>query len=137
MRTFGLLYPMFDLMQLTILVAVAGPGRPMWRPLTVIGAGLAIRAVADAVYVSLVARGDYTPGHPVDVCWPLSYLLIGLATRYPPPSGRATATDDRSSRRCRRGGGWRCRTCRWAGRSSRWCWPGGPAGRPRSWSSSA
>ncbi|MEE3919818.1 bifunctional diguanylate cyclase/phosphodiesterase [Micromonospora sp. BRA006-A] len=34
MRTFGLLYPMFDLMQLTILVAVAGPGRPMWRALT-------------------------------------------------------------------------------------------------------
>ncbi|MDX5460595.1 putative bifunctional diguanylate cyclase/phosphodiesterase [Micromonospora tulbaghiae] len=86
MRTFGLLYPMFDLMQLTILVAVAGPGRPMWRALTVIGAGLAIRSGADAVYVSLVARGDYTPGHPVDVCWPLSYLLVGLATRYPPPN---------------------------------------------------
>ncbi|WBC14193.1 bifunctional diguanylate cyclase/phosphodiesterase [Micromonospora sp. WMMA1998] len=86
LRTFGLLYPMFDLMQLTILVAVAGPGRPMWRSLTVIGAGLAIRAGADTVYVSLVAHGSYAPGHPVDVCWPLSYLLVGLATRYPPPA---------------------------------------------------
>ncbi|GAB3063520.1 putative bifunctional diguanylate cyclase/phosphodiesterase [Micromonospora schwarzwaldensis] len=85
LRTFGLLYPMFDLMQLTILVAVAGPGRPMWRALAVIGAGLAIRAGADAVYVSLVAHGSYAPGHPVDVCWPLSYLLVGLASRYPPP----------------------------------------------------
>ncbi|GHJ18198.1 putative bifunctional diguanylate cyclase/phosphodiesterase [Micromonospora sp. AKA38] len=87
LRTFGLLYPMFDLMQLTILVAVAGPGRPMWRALTLIGAGLAIRAGADAVYVSLVAHGSYAPGHPVDVCWPLSYLLVGLATRCPAPGG--------------------------------------------------
>ncbi|QLQ39484.1 putative bifunctional diguanylate cyclase/phosphodiesterase [Micromonospora robiginosa] len=93
LRTFGLLYPMFDLMQLTILVAVAGPGRQMWRALTVIGAGLAIRAGADAVYVSLVAHGNYAAGHPVDVCWPLSYLLVGLATRYPPP-GAGDADDD-------------------------------------------
>ncbi|PSK66378.1 putative signaling protein [Micromonospora sp. MH33] len=86
LRTFGLLYPMLDLMQLTILVAVAGPGRPMWRALTLIGVGLATRAAADAGYVSLVAHGSYAPGHPIDVCWPLSYLLMGLATRYPPPA---------------------------------------------------
>ncbi|RGC69742.1 Cyclic di-GMP phosphodiesterase Gmr [Micromonospora sp. MW-13] len=90
LRTFGLLYPMLDLMQLTILVAVAGPARPMWRPLTLIGASLATRAVADAAYVSLVAHGGYAPGHPIDVCWPLSYLLIGAASRYPLPP----ASDD-------------------------------------------
>ncbi|MFC4148149.1 putative bifunctional diguanylate cyclase/phosphodiesterase [Micromonospora mangrovi] len=84
-RTFGLLYPMFDLMQLTILVAVAGPSRPMWPALTMIGASLATRAAADAAYVSLFAHDAYAPGHPIDVCWPLSYLLIGVATRYPPP----------------------------------------------------
>ncbi|MCW3839195.1 EAL domain-containing protein [Micromonospora yasonensis] len=87
LRTFGLLYPMFDLMQLTILVAVSGPARPMWRALTLIGASLAIRAAADAAYVSLVAHGTYFPGHPIDVCWPLSYLLMGVATTWPPPSG--------------------------------------------------
>ncbi|MFI9643701.1 putative bifunctional diguanylate cyclase/phosphodiesterase [Micromonospora sp. NPDC051925] len=87
LRTLGLLYPMIDLMQLTILVAVAGPARPVWRPLTLIGASLATRAGADAVYVSLVAHGSYAPGHPIDVCWPLSYLLIGIATtRTPPPT---------------------------------------------------
>ncbi|MEU4712238.1 EAL domain-containing protein [Micromonospora purpureochromogenes] len=85
LRTFGLLYPMLDLMQLTILVAVAGPSRPIWRPLTLIGASLATRAGADAVYVSLVAHNTYAPGHVIDVCWPLSYLLIGVATTYPPP----------------------------------------------------
>ncbi|PWR15901.1 GGDEF-domain containing protein [Micromonospora sicca] len=87
LRTLGLLYPMFDLMQLTILVAVAGPSRPRWRPLTVIGASLAVRATADTAYVSLIAHGSYTPGHPIDVCWPLSYLLIGAATTCPPPPG--------------------------------------------------
>ncbi|WP_233257731.1 putative bifunctional diguanylate cyclase/phosphodiesterase [Micromonospora sp. S4605] len=81
-RTLGLLFPMLDLMQLTILVAVA---RPAWRPMTVIGASLTLRAVADTGYVSLAVRGDYFSGHPIDVCWPLSYLLVGLATRYPPP----------------------------------------------------
>ncbi|MEV7328974.1 EAL domain-containing protein [Micromonospora sp. NPDC093244] len=84
-RTLGLLYPMFDLMQLTILVAVSGPARPMWRPMSVLAASLTLRVVADVVYVSLVARADYTAGHPIDLCWPLSYLLIGLASRYPPP----------------------------------------------------
>ncbi|WP_176731642.1 putative bifunctional diguanylate cyclase/phosphodiesterase [Micromonospora rhizosphaerae] len=85
LRTFGLLYPMFDLMQLTILVVVAGPSRPMWRPLRVIGASLAIRAAADTTYVSLFAHDSYVPGHPIDVCWALSFLLIGAATRCPPP----------------------------------------------------
>ncbi|MEH0933771.1 putative bifunctional diguanylate cyclase/phosphodiesterase [Micromonospora psammae] len=85
LRTYGLLYPMFDLMQLTILVAVAGPARPVWRPLTLIGVSLAIRAGADTVYVSLVAHASYAPGHPIDVCWPLSYLLIGVAATRPPP----------------------------------------------------
>ncbi|WP_329007493.1 EAL domain-containing protein [Micromonospora rifamycinica] len=85
LRTLGLLYPMIDLMQLTILVAVAGPARPVWPPLTLLGASLATRAGADAVYVSLVAHGGYAAGHPVDVCWPLSYLLIGIATTRPPP----------------------------------------------------
>ncbi|MFC3504636.1 putative bifunctional diguanylate cyclase/phosphodiesterase [Micromonospora krabiensis] len=84
-RTLGLLYPMLDLMQLTILVAVAGPVRPMWRPMTLIAASLGTRALADTAYVSLAVRGDYFSGHPVDVAWPLSYLLIAVATRYPSP----------------------------------------------------
>ena len=92
-RTLGLLFPMFDLMRLTILVAVSGPARPLWRPMTVLAASLTLRVVADVVYVSLVARADYTAGHPIDLCWPLSYLLIGLATRNPPPPD-CDGTDD-------------------------------------------
>ncbi|RIV36031.1 putative bifunctional diguanylate cyclase/phosphodiesterase [Micromonospora radicis] len=85
LRYAGLLYPMFDLMQLTILVAVIGPARPVWRPMAMLGVSLSIRAVADATYVSLVAAGSYQPGTLVDVLWPLSYLLIGVAARPSPP----------------------------------------------------
>ncbi|MGW0506995.1 putative bifunctional diguanylate cyclase/phosphodiesterase [Micromonospora sp. NPDC003241] len=89
LRTAGLLYPMFDLMQLTILVAVIGPSRPVWPVLTLLGASLTVRAVGDAAYVSLVAAGTYQPGRLVDVLWPLSYLLIAAATRLGPPRYRA------------------------------------------------
>jgi diguanylate cyclase (GGDEF)-like protein len=85
LRTLALLYPVLDLMQLTVLVAVAGPARSMWWPLAAIGGSLAVRVVADAVYVSLVAQGGYAAGHPIDVCWPLSYLLIGAAAGCSPP----------------------------------------------------
>jgi diguanylate cyclase (GGDEF)-like protein len=92
-RTLVLLYPMLDLTQLTTLVAVAGPGRSRWRPLTAIGASLVIRAVADIGYVSLVVDGQYAVGHPIDACWALSYLLIGAATRYPSPEAAAGADE--------------------------------------------
>ncbi|MGC4805103.1 putative bifunctional diguanylate cyclase/phosphodiesterase [Micromonospora sp. DT233] len=93
LHTFGVLYPILDLMQLTILVAVAGPSRPVWQPLTLIGASLVIRAIADATYISLVVHHDYTPGHLVDLYWPLSYLLIGLASGYPLPPPPADADE--------------------------------------------
>ncbi|MFV2103714.1 putative bifunctional diguanylate cyclase/phosphodiesterase [Micromonospora sp. LOL_024] len=85
LRTAGLLHPMFDLMQLTILIAVIGPGRPAGRPMALLGVSLTVRAIADSVYVSLVVAGTYQPGTPFDVLWPLSYLLIMVATRMPPP----------------------------------------------------
>ncbi|WP_243706045.1 bifunctional diguanylate cyclase/phosphodiesterase [Micromonospora sp. KC721] len=94
---FGLLYPMLDLMQLTVLVAVTGPARPVWRPMTLIGASLAVRGVADAVYVALVVGGSYAPGHPVDLCWPLSYLLIAVAALHPPPPTCTEADDSGES----------------------------------------
>ncbi|MFY1697986.1 MULTISPECIES: putative bifunctional diguanylate cyclase/phosphodiesterase [unclassified Solwaraspora] len=85
-RSLGMFYPMLDLIQLVVLISVAAPARPLWPPLTLLGASLALRAGADAVYVSLIAQGQYQAGHPIDVCWPLSYLLVACASRYPPPA---------------------------------------------------
>jgi diguanylate cyclase len=85
-RSLGMLYPMVDLIQLAVLISVAGPARPLWPPLTFLGASLVVRAGADTVYVSMIAQAQYQPGHPLDVCWPLSYLLVALAGRYPPPA---------------------------------------------------
>ncbi|WP_255510625.1 bifunctional diguanylate cyclase/phosphodiesterase [Micromonospora sp. WP24] len=92
-RTLGLLYPVLDLVQLTVLVAVVGMTRPVWRPMTLVAGSLAARVVADTAYVALVARGDYVAGHLVDACWPVSYLLIVVATRYPPPPARTDPDD--------------------------------------------
>ena len=86
---------MLDLMQLTVLVSVGGVYRPMWRPLTIIGLSLGTRAAADTVYISLVTRDSYVAGHLIDICWPLSYLLVALATGYPAPA-RITGTADLS-----------------------------------------
>lgn len=86
-RTLGLLYPMLDLIQLTILLAVAGPVRPFRCPLTFVGISLAIRAAADTVYVLLVAKDSYAPGHLIDVAWPVSYLFVAAATRFPRAAG--------------------------------------------------
>ncbi|WDZ87065.1 putative bifunctional diguanylate cyclase/phosphodiesterase [Micromonospora cathayae] len=88
-HTLALVFPMLDLVQLTILVAVAGPSRPMWRPLAVLGASLCVRAAADIGYVWLLAHDSYVAGHPIDLGWPLTCLLVGLATRHAAPPDHA------------------------------------------------
>ncbi|TDC38314.1 EAL domain-containing protein [Micromonospora sp. 15K316] len=92
-HTLGLLYPVLDLVQLTVLVAVVGTTRPRWRPMTALAGSLAARVLADTAYVALLARGEYAAGHLVDLCWSVSYLLIVVATRYPAPPPRADPED--------------------------------------------
>ena len=80
-RATGMLHPILDLVQLTILLAVAGSARPIWSPLGLVGISMAIHAASDIAYVVSVAHGSYRTGHPLDVSWPISYLLVVLATR--------------------------------------------------------
>ncbi|MGA3561536.1 putative bifunctional diguanylate cyclase/phosphodiesterase [Melissospora conviva] len=94
LRSLALVYPMLDLVQLTVLVAISSGSRVRWPALSLIGASLAVRALADTVYVSLNVRDDYVAGHLIDVCWPLSYLLIAVATRYPAPVRLDDADDN-------------------------------------------
>jgi diguanylate cyclase len=93
-RALGLMYPVFDLMQLTVLIAVSGRP-PVWRPLTFIAASLVVRAIADTLYIAGVADGTYVAGQLLDVAWPISYVLIALAAVYR-SAGRIDTAEDAS-----------------------------------------
>jgi diguanylate cyclase (GGDEF)-like protein len=76
----NLAYPIADLTLLTlVLTATAFTG---WRPgrsWAVFGAGLALLAVSDGVYLLQAAKGTYVEGTILDVGWPLGVLLLACA----------------------------------------------------------
>jgi diguanylate cyclase (GGDEF)-like protein len=73
-------YPIGDLMLVSMVVvvfAVRGwrPGRMWWT----LGAGLAIFAAADSIYVLRVTSGTYVTGTPLDSVWLIGAYLMALA----------------------------------------------------------
>jgi two-component system, cell cycle response regulator len=85
----NLAYPLGDLLLVSLAVAVFGLSG--WRPgraWILIGAGLALMAVADGVYLFKTATGEYIEGTLVDAMWPASALLVGLAAWQRPKAGR-------------------------------------------------
>jgi two-component system, cell cycle response regulator len=81
-----LIYPVCDLLLLVlVLVAFAATG---WRPgrsWTLLGAGLAVSALADSIYVYQEATGAYFAGSWLDSMWPLAFTVIALAAWQPRP----------------------------------------------------
>ena len=80
-------YPVGDVVLLGIVVAVFGLSG--WRPgaaWIAIGAGLAIMAGADAIYLLQAAEGTYIEGGLLDTLWPASALLVGFSAWVRPPS---------------------------------------------------
>ena len=81
-----LVYPVFDLLLLVlVLVTFAACG---WRPgrsWSLLGAGLAVCALADSFYVYQESTGTYLAGSWLDSMWPLSFTLIALAAWQPRP----------------------------------------------------
>jgi diguanylate cyclase (GGDEF)-like protein len=80
----SLAYPIGDLLLLGSVVAVLA--LTGWRPgrtWAVIGAGLALAAIADHVYVYQTAKDSYTEGGLLDAMWPASMLLIAYAAWQP------------------------------------------------------
>jgi len=76
----NLAYPIGAMVLISILVvifAVHGwqPGRLWW----VLGAGLAMFAVADTLYMVRVLAGDYVTGTPLDPVWMVGTFLIASA----------------------------------------------------------
>ena len=80
----NLAYPLGDLTLLAFVVvafALAGwrPGR-LWL---LLGAGIAVSAIADLIYVYQAAQGTYVAGGVLDTMWPASMSLLALAAWQP------------------------------------------------------
>jgi len=77
----NLAYPVGDIVLLG--AAVAALTLTGWRPgrtLLVLTAGLALTAVADAVFLLQTTAGTYEEGRLLDALWPAGVLLVGWAS---------------------------------------------------------
>jgi two-component system, cell cycle response regulator len=86
----NLAYPLADALLLGFVVAIFGLSG--WRPgraWLILGAGLALNAVADVAYLVQTAQGTYVEGSLLDAGWPASVLLVGLAAWQPAKRGVA------------------------------------------------
>jgi diguanylate cyclase (GGDEF)-like protein len=79
MQTLGLIFPFLDIMTLTVVVLIATNARTYRRLFALVGAGLAVRAVADTAYVALVLRDSYRPGDLIDAGSAVYCVLCALA----------------------------------------------------------
>jgi two-component system cell cycle response regulator len=80
----NLAYPLGDLALLAFVFAVITVTG--WRPgrtWLLIGAGFAVFAVADTIYLYQAALGTYVDYHALDLGWPLAYVLVAFAAWQP------------------------------------------------------
>jgi two-component system, cell cycle response regulator len=83
----NLAYPYSDVTLLALVVAtLAVTGVRPSRTWLLVGAGLSIFAVSDAVYVTLATTGRYVPGGMLDAGWPAGLLLLAAAAWQPLPA---------------------------------------------------
>jgi two-component system, cell cycle response regulator len=83
----NLAYLLADLSLLALVVGTfAVTGRYSLRTWSGVAAGIALVAVADALFLYLEARTSYVNGGLVDALWPAGALLIGIAAWRPPMS---------------------------------------------------
>lgn len=76
----NLAYPLGDLFLITLVVGVFALSG--WRPgrtWLLIGIGFATLAIADSIYVFLVAENSYTGGTFLDAMWPAGLVLLSYA----------------------------------------------------------
>ncbi|MGZ8687217.1 MAG: HD domain-containing phosphohydrolase [Gaiellaceae bacterium] len=76
----NLAYPLGDVLLLSLVVGAFALTR--WRPgraWVLLGASLAISALADSVYLYTTATGSYRDGTLLDAAWPAALLLIAFA----------------------------------------------------------
>jgi diguanylate cyclase len=86
----NLAYPLGDMILIGIVIGAmtAGRGR-LDRTWLCFGAGVAVFAVADSVYLFQVAEGTYVVDRLIDLGWPAGALLVGLSAWQPAVRERA------------------------------------------------
>jgi diguanylate cyclase (GGDEF)-like protein len=90
----NLAYPLGDL--LLIALVVGGFALTSWQPgraWALIGGGLLLFAVADTLYLYLVARGSFVEGTWLDSIWPAGMVLIAIAAWQRPPRSTTHRAD--------------------------------------------
>jgi diguanylate cyclase (GGDEF)-like protein len=93
----NLAYPIGDLATLGLVVGVFSLSR--WRldrAWLLIGAGLALLALADSIYLVQIAKGTYHVGSLLDSLWPSAVLVVALAAWQRP---RSALTEGAGGRR--------------------------------------
>jgi two-component system cell cycle response regulator len=90
----NLAYPLFDMVLLASVIGAMAAGRTrldrswMW-----FGAGIAMFAVADSVYLLQIAKGTYVDDSLVDIGWLVAGLLVGVAAWQPSVRKRSTGDE--------------------------------------------
>lgn len=92
----NLAYPLGDVLLLSTVFGVFSLAN--WRPgrqWLVLGLGVLVSTVADAIYLGETAAGTYRQGTMLELLWPASYLLIAAAGWIPPRQERNLAVTGR------------------------------------------
>jgi two-component system, cell cycle response regulator len=80
----NLAYPLADTLLLGLLVAMlATLGWRLTRSFALIGAGLAVFAICDSIYLYQIATDSYGDGSVNDLGWPIGMALLGAAACLP------------------------------------------------------
>ena len=81
----NLAYPLGDILLLSLVVGIfALTGWSADRTWSLIAAGLAASAIADAIFLFQASTGSYTEGTILDAMWPASLLLLSAAALQTP-----------------------------------------------------
>ena len=79
-----LLFPLLDIVLVTVAVLLILRGRGPDRPvLALVAGGFVMYAIADLAFAVLAEQDRFEFGTPLDLGWIAGYLIIGLAAWYP------------------------------------------------------
>ena len=90
----NLAYPLGDMILLGTVIGAMAAGRGrLDRSWLYFGAGIAVFAVTDSIYLLQIAEGTYVVGTLLDSGWIVGTLLVGLAAWQPAVPKRATGDE--------------------------------------------